>query len=261
MGTRQGLLYFSVPVIKPWQICVCCYKSSSLLPCQRSHLERNVKKLPQRSTALDLQQNPCIVNTCLDLQRNSWCQQQFYAQCGQYLAPKESFRRWGCIEINQRLMPHWRKTNEQGLWIQWVREMQLQPETSQKNYTWSQRGRARVRERNISPEEGSVMDQIVFIPSTAFLLNYQLSSGPSRIFPHQSNMKYTISAKLSLKPDLISHIHQEGWMQMFKFPCNPLLPSPIWIYGRFTGKVPDCSLKWTQRPNKLCWDLQGQEVA
>lgn len=133
-GNQAGL-YFSVPVIKPWQgqICVCCYESSSLLPCQHSHLERNVQKLPQRSTALDPQQNSCIVNTRLDPQCNSWCQQQFCAHCGQYLAPKESFRCWGCIEINQHLMPHWRKTNEQGLWIQWVREMQLQPEKSQKN--------------------------------------------------------------------------------------------------------------------------------
>lgn len=49
-------------------------------------------------------------------------------RCGQYVAPKESFRSWGCIEINQQLMPHWRKTNERGLWIQSVRNIQLQPE-------------------------------------------------------------------------------------------------------------------------------------
>lgn len=210
METRQGFLYFSVPVIKPWQgqICVCCYESSSLLPCQHSRVERNMQKLPQRSTALDLQQNSCIVNTCLDPQHSSWCQQQFCAQCGQYLAPKESFRCWGCIEINQHLMPHWRKTNEQGLWIQWVREMQLQPE----KYKLSQPRRARVRQAKIGLEEGSLMDQIVFISSTAFLLNYQLSSGPSLIFPHQSNPKFRISAKLSLKPAPTNHINQEGWM-------------------------------------------------
>lgn len=117
--TRQDFLYSSVPVIKPWQgrIYVCHYESRSLPPCQCTHSERNVQKLPQRYTALDLQQNSCIVNTCLDLQGNSWCQRQFCAQYGQYMAPKENFRSWECIEINQHLLPHWRKTNEQGLWI------------------------------------------------------------------------------------------------------------------------------------------------
>lgn len=79
-------------------------------------------------------------------------------------------------------------------------------------YKLSQRRRARVRQAKISLEEGSLMDQTVFISSTAFLLNYQLSSGPFVIFPHQSNLKFTISAKLSSKPALTSHINQEGWM-------------------------------------------------
>lgn len=106
--------------------------------------------------------------------------------------------------------------------------MQLQPE----KYKLSQPRRARVRQAKIGLEEGSLMDQIVFISSTAFLLNYQLSSGPSLIFPHQSNLKFTISAKLSLKPAPTNHINQEGWMQMLKFPRIPLLPSPVCIYWK-----------------------------
>lgn len=139
--------------------------------------------------------------------------------------------------------------------------MQPQPETSQKNYKLCQRRRARVRQGNIGLEEGSLMDQIVFISSTAFLLNYQLSCGPSLIFPHQSNLKFTISANQSLKPALISHINQKGWMYMFKFPRTPLLPSPIYIYWKIHRKSTRLFPEENPQTNQICWDLQGQEVA